>query len=971
LKPLNQSQAGRLLHFLAEAVFHHPRSFCYIQLLFVLVCLAYTVTTLRFSTSKQDLISPHESYWRQFLEFKKAFNIHENLFVLVESESQEKNREFVERLAARLRADDEFSAVYYRAGLELMGPKALLFLPEETLAGLQQNLRTNQPLFQTYSRVGNLEALFALVNRQFRLADAPGSEGPKPGSLSRSLPALQWVVDSAANCIESGASPLTPNIAALLGNSQGENSPNAVAPGTPQPGKNPSPPLKGKIHGEPRQELYLTFDRGRIYVLVAQAKDPDQEDSAIRHLRKWIGQTRSEVPGVNAELTGEPVLTHDEMQQARQDTEVAALVALALTGLIFIVSCRSVLRPLIATLCLLIGICYTLGFATLMVGRLNILSITLVPILIGLAIDYGVHLIFRYEEELRQGQSRRFAIGKALGFTGIGVITNALTIAGAFYFIVLTDFKGMREMGLIAGTGVIVCLVPMLTLLPLFLVRGQPDPPAPRDAGGQPHRPDPLRISLQSSAHPRSVARAKNSRLAWIEQLCLRRPWWVLACGAVFTLFTLVGACKVQFDYNLLDLQSRGLPAVRMQRELIRVGSHSLLYCAVIADSLPQAVAWEQRINQLPSVARVISLVKYLTEDQERKLALIHDVKQDLEAIPLPELDTRPVNLPDLNQTLFSLQGYLGPAINTLRSEGTNQAREAQLESLRNSVIRLRRLLARNLPSSAERLTAFQQLFFGSLHETVSLVKQQDDRQRLQPEDVPAFLREFFISHSGKFLLQVYPKEDVWQRDKQEKFIAELRTVDPNVTGSPVQFYEYTSRLKRDVEKAAACAASIIAVLVFLHFHRVGSVLLALLPVALGLCWMLGLMGWLGLPFNPVNIISLVLVIGIGVTNGVHILNRFAEEAQPNILARSTGRDVLVSALNTMAGFGSLLIAKHQGIASLGGVMAIGTATCVVASLALLPAVLTLLCRVGWCPTDLPPQAPAQPSVAAEPPASP
>jgi len=219
---------------------------------------------------------------------------------------------------------------------------------------------------------------------------------------------------------------------------------------------------------------------------------------------------------------------------------------------------------------------------------------------------------------------------------------------------------------------------------------------------------------------------------------------------------------------------------------------------------------------------------------------------------------------------------------------------------------------------------------------------------------VPAFLHDFFISRSGKFLLQVYPKEDVWQRDSQEKFIRELRTVDPHVTGSPVQFYEYTSRLKQSVQKAALYAAGIIAVLVFLHFHRFSSVLLALLPVALGFCWMLGLMGWLGIPFNPVNIVSLILVIGIGVTNGVHILNRFAEHPQPIILGRSTGKAVLVSALNTMAGFGSLLVAKHQGVASLGGVMAIGTGTCVVASLILLPAVLTLLCRIGWCPTDPP-----------------
>ena len=386
----------------------------------------------------------------------------------------------------------------------------------------------------------------------------------------------------------------------------------------------------------------------------------------------------------------------------------------------------------------------------------------------------------------------------------------------------------------------------------------------------------------------------------------------------------------------------------------MRSSSQSLLYCAVVADSLPQAMQWERRITQLPSVARVISLVKYLTEDQERKLALIRDIKQELGVISLPELDTQPVNLAGLNRTLFSLSGYLGRAIDVLHSRESDQALEEPLGSLRNSVNRLRRLTATGLPSNAAKLTAFQQALFGGLHESISLIEQQDDRQRLQPGDVPAFLRNSFISGSGKFLLQVYPKADVWERDEQEKFIQELRTVDPHVTGSPVLFYEYTSRLRSNVEKASAYAAGIIAVLVFLHFRRFASVLLALLPVALGFCWMLGLMGWLGIPFNPVNIVSLILVIGIGVTNGVHILNRFAEEPHPNILARSTGKAVLVSALNTVAGFGSLLVAKHQGVASLGGVMAIGTATCVVAALVFFPAVLTLLCRIGWCPTDLP-----------------
>jgi hypothetical protein len=106
-------------------------------------------------------------------------------------------------------------------------------------------------------------------------------------------------------------------------------------------------------------------------------------------------------------------------------------------------------------------------------------------------------------------------------------------------------------------------------------------------------------------------------------------------------------------------------------------------------------------------------------------------------------------------------------------------------------------------------------------------------------------------------------------------------------------------------------------------------------------------MGYFGIPLNPANIMTLPLVIGIGVTNGIHILNRFAEEQTPSILAKSTGKAVLVSGLTTIAGFGSLALAKHRGIESLGYVMAVGVATCMFAGLTFLPALLNLILRRG------------------------
>ena len=141
---------------------------------------------------------------------------------------------------------------------------------------------------------------------------------------------------------------------------------------------------------------------------------------AIERLRQLIQQTKDEVPGVNVGLTGEPVLDYDEMTQSQKDITLASIVSLVLCALIFIYGYNETGRPVKATICLVVGLAYTLAFTTLTVGHLNILTITFVPMLIGLAIDYGVHLITRYEEELRHGKTEEAAMTKAMVFTGPG-----------------------------------------------------------------------------------------------------------------------------------------------------------------------------------------------------------------------------------------------------------------------------------------------------------------------------------------------------------------------------------------------------------------------------------------------------------------------------------------------------------------------------------------------------------------------
>jgi predicted RND superfamily exporter protein len=298
-----------------------------------------------------------------------------------------------------------------------------------------------------------------------------------------------------------------------------------------------------------------------------------------------------------------------------------------------------------------------------------------------------------------------------------------------------------------------------------------------------------------------------------------------------------------------------------------------------------------------------------------------------------------------LSSTLYSLNGYVGLAMGAVKKDEPELYK--QFQSLYAAVEELRKEMLRGsdrrLKANAEKLSRLQQALFDDLAETFQALQTQDDSSPLSIKDLPATLRDRFVGVTGKYLLMVYPRDDVWKRENQKKLIDQIQTIDPNATGTPVQLYHYTDLLKRSYEEAARYSLIAIALLVLIHFRSPLSVALALVPVGIGFLWLVGVMGVLHLSLNPANIMTLPLVIGIGVTNGIHILNRYAEEQTANILARSTGKAVLVSGLTAIAGFGSLALAKHRGIQSLGLVMSIGLATCMIAGLTFLPALLNLL----------------------------
>lgn len=891
---------ARALRGLARQICRRPNWFVYPQIALFFLSVFYTATHWTVDMNRDDLVSgeSHAAY----MEFRKEFPGEDEMAVVVQSDDLERNRQFVERLAARLEPETNlFTNVFYKGDFAALGRKALLFASESDLREMKSTLQEDMPFIEQFTEATNLDSFFGLINRQFRTADQ--QENAQNDAMIAAIPALQRIVDQASDSLSRPGTPVSPGVTALFG------------------------------QGEAEKRMYITFANGTIYLVTARPKNSDVVSDAVLRMRELMRETEREVPGLNVGLTGGPVLDYDEMIQATSDSVKASIVSLIICSAIFIYAYKQTGRPLKAVACLVIGLGYTMAFTFAAVGHLQILTLTIAPILIGLAIDFGIHFITRYEEEMRAGHTTEEAVERAMVFTGQGIVTGALTTAGAFFAMAFTHFKGLQEMGIISGGGLVLCLIPMMTCLPVLLMRGR-----------------------QNTLDHRLGKALKNR--ARIEELWMRRPVVVVCltvavCGICVTQFG-----KVHFDYDLLHMQSKGLPAVEYEKKLLFSGQ-SILSAAVVADSLQQARQIEQTVKDLPVVASVDGddrsepMFTMLSGDQREKIKLVNEIKAEVKPLHFAPVDWRPVNLDDLSATLYGTMGYMGQAAEFVAKDRPDLAR--QLHDLREAISALRVKMLSEGSSIPWRLQEFQEALFGDIRQTFLTIKDQDTSSPLGPKDLPPTLHNRFIGTTGKFKVDIFPQGDIWQHEVQEKFItgvdAALKPLGKTLTGTPIQLFEYTTLLKNSCQQAALYALIAISIMVFLHFRSVLCVVLSLLPVAVGSVWTAGLMALSGISFNPANVMTLPLVIGIGVTNGIHILNRVAEEMNPGILAKSTGKAVLVSGLTALTGFGSLILGGHEGIRSMGLVMAMGIAACMVAGLTFLPAVLNLLSKIGWTVT--------------------
>ena len=893
---------SRFLSAIERFAYRHSLLVIAASLILAILSLWVTAQKLTFKTGRGDLVAKGLPYVERYENYRGQFEDLDGMVVVVEGETPADMSGFAEALEKKLQAQPHlFSKVVYKIDTGYFRSRFMLYLEQDELETLGRKLEDHQDFLESVNLSPGLHPLLSSINAEISsgmvdslLTDFLGGEDEEKSEDEGDLNLLIRLLEEMTRFLTGETSYRSPWQALFKGGDESL-----------------------------REQGYMVSENGDLLFILVIPNDDETSftgyKDAVEQARQFIAETRKDFPGVTVGLTGEDVISSDEMVTTQSDVETASKIALAGVALLFIIAYQGVVKPLLAVFCLLLGLSWTMGFTTLTIGHLNILSVVFTTILIGLGIDFGIHILERFKEERQQGNEIQAALQKTLQGTGKGNFSGAITTAMAFGAMVLTDFIGIVELGWIAGWGILFCMVAMLLVLPAL-------------------------ITLEEKWRKPSYAQIKSSsakQRGCIDKL-FDHYYLIIAVCTVLVLIASLSLKDLRFDYNLLNLQAKGTEAVQYEMKILESAGRSAWSAAMLADSLKEIQEKERQLKALPTVARVESISAVIPKNQEENA---HIIRENLAPL-LKDLEVEPEDVDfswkALNKTLkgiqFKLQGRKGDELDSVQVAG-NRVRSFREQSQKME------------PDLAEkRLRNFSQLLFADYRNLMEELKANADVKRVKLEEIPETLRKRYISQKGKYVAHIFPSVDVWDLDERKKYLNDLRSVDPNVTGTAIHMFESTRLMTEGYVNGGLYAMTAIIIYVFFLFRNLRTVLFVLLPVLVGSIWTVGIMELIGLKLNMANLVILPLILGIGVVNGIHITHRYREEEDKHasILGKSTGQAVLLSSLTTMIGFGSMMVANHYGVFSLGMVLTLGVFNCLIASITFLPALLKLSSTRGW-----------------------
>jgi uncharacterized protein len=855
------------------------------------VAVFYAARTLTFQASSLEFLPQHQLYVQRFKDNLREFGELNDIVVAVEAPDLPTARAYADRLAIDIRAVPGVKRVAHRIDPDDFAGQALLFLSMERLAEIRDKVLEHRRFIEAYAARPTLAGLFDALSTEIARRFATGfvdlslDDGSPERFDTGFLDALLQVV---ADSLE-GPTPVAAPWERVF-----------------------SPGL------EAGAGYFRSADDRLLFILVESARDVTSftdNEHLIAGIRGRIASLRATYPNVQAGVTGAPALSNDEMLTAFRDSTAATILAFVLTLGSLLIVIRRMTEPWIMLGVLVVSLAWTLGIIAATVGHLTVFSVMFISLLVGLGIDYGVYVLLRYDRELALGPTPREALQIMARRTGPGILFGALTAAGTFGVLMLTEFRGIQEFGFIAGTSLLMAFLAMMTVFPAALLVMRRHTSVRRDA-------------------PRGVPSLVDEQIPALERLLDCRAFILLA-ATLLTVGGLAALPGVRFDYNRLNLQARTSESVAWERRIAQTRRSGFSALAT-ADSLPELRTKQEAFGRLPVVAEVVSALKLIPSDQGAKIATIRQLGPILSGV---RIDQRARD--DARATGVALQSLHRRIEMAVREAEGRTSIEPLIAAQSRAEALLQRLSARG-PELSGRLANIDARLRDDFVAKLRRLQRNLSPTPVTIGELPEELRRKFVGVNGRFLIQIYPAIDTWERDGARDFVSALRTVDPAVTGSPVISYEATRLMELAYVQGTFYAIVLVALLAVMMLRRPVGALLAVTPVVLGTLWTIGFLRLFGLSFNLANIWGLPMIIGGAAEFGLNVTLRYRESLAVGgpEFPRSTVMAVVLNGLTTMAGFGSLMIARHQGIFGLGLLLTVGAACSLAASLVVLPLLL-------------------------------
>ncbi len=651
---------------------------------------------------------------------------------------------------------------------------------------------------------------------------------------------------------------------------------------------------------------------------------------------EWVAAEMDDVallhPDVTLQMTGVPVMIKEEGDAILGNFILVTILGFIGVLAVFVIGFERVGLPMLAAVPLVIGTVWTFGIIGAVSGQITLFSMMFPVLLFGIGIDFAIHLLSGYSERRATGAAPEQALLEAFERVGPGLLTGALTTAGAFGVMIFSDFFGLRDMGFTAGAGVLCALAAMLVILPTLVVAWDR------------HR----------STRGALLPDVPFGFLGTVGELLVRLRYPVLAVTLGITIAFGYFASRIELDSNYMNVLPEGLASLEAQdRILEKFGSsnESVLFFADDLDEAREIAAQAQEAGTIAEVLSPSALLPTAAEQTERGPLIAQIGEQLAQMAPTtapPSHAYGPEEIAELRDRMASIKlATLEMSMAFSPLYGPEVRDEMGL--LRDQ---LNRIDSRLNVAAGERLVWLDELLAGEMRAGFALLQNMTANTTLTEDDLPAQITDKLHGEDGRWIVLVRATGDVWDSQFRTAFLREVQQIREENAGLVSSWDRMMALIIGELPPVLMMTAGMVGALVLIDLRSLRGTLLAVTPLVIGLIWTLGLLGLMGVPFNIINVISIPLIVGIGIDDGIHVYHRIARERSIGPALSHSGKAVILTTLTTGIGFGSLMLSIHPGIASLGLATTIGIVCCLVVSIFVMPALVAIFQPELLAPAD-------------------